>query len=105
VTTTMPFRWTRQDSAELTAELIVAGAHMSAKGLDDAELRATVQLAHAKRVRRMVIARRIGWSKDHLEKWCRYRDLFFDEEGFPYPADVVRGARTGWTPSKRRPRT
>jgi hypothetical protein len=86
--------WTEQDSADLTAELIVSGAHMNAAHLDELELAATVRLAYAKRVRRSDIAHRIGWRTDRLWQWCRRNGLAFNEDHFP---DTGRGHR------KRRP--
>jgi hypothetical protein len=101
VTTTLPV-WTRQDSAELTAELIVAGAHMPAKGLDDAELRATVELAHRKGIRRAVIAARIGWKTDRLWQWCDQRGITYREDDFPVAPMTWARQYTG-KDRKRRP--
>jgi hypothetical protein len=80
----MSTAWTDTDSAELTATLIVLGnARLSAAGLDEQELRATLALAHRMQVPRSVIAERIGWSKNHLWKWASDHECAWPERGFP----------------------
>lgn len=76
--------WTDEDSANLTASLIVQGnAWMPADGLDEQELRATLALAHRVQVPRSMIAERIGWSKNHLWKWASDHECAWSEKEFP----------------------
>jgi hypothetical protein len=75
--------WTDEDSANLTAHMIVVdGARMPAAGLDKRELRAVLDLAFRLQVRRAVIADRIGWDKDHLWKWAKDNGCAHPEKSF-----------------------
>ena len=76
--------WGVTDSARLTAVFIVLdGKHMPAEGLDEHEIRACVELAHEHKIRRAVVAERIGWRNDRLWQWCRKRGIAYREDGYP----------------------
>jgi hypothetical protein len=101
MTTTLPV-WTDQDSASLTARLIVMdAAHMSGSGLDELELRATVDLAYRHKVRRAIIAERIGWTQSHLANWCRDRGIHHPED-ITFPG-LDGNLRRGGRGARRRP--
>jgi hypothetical protein len=78
--------WTEQDSADLTAELIVSGAHMNAAHLNELELAATFALAARLQVPRGVIEGRIGWKQGRIIKWCRDRGIATTDERRRRPA-------------------
>lgn len=78
------FTWGVAESARLTATFIVLdGAHMPASGLDEDEIRACLDMAHANKIRRSVIAKRIGWSPNRLWKWAKDHGCNHSERGFP----------------------
>jgi hypothetical protein len=82
--TAPPEVWGVTESARLTARLIVLdGHHMSHTGLDKAELRACVELAHEHQVYRSTVAQRIGWRADRLRKWCLDRGIAYSEKDYP----------------------
>jgi hypothetical protein len=75
--------WTDEDSANLTAVLIVVdNVRMPVPELDTEELKATLLLAHKLQVPRSVIAERIGWSKDSLYRWAVKHDCAPPEADF-----------------------
>jgi hypothetical protein len=56
---------------------------LNGNALAEDELVATVLMAHRMKIRRAVIAARIGWTKNHLWKWCADREIAHSEEDFP----------------------